>query len=70
MKHIDTLVEKGQYLIIDSCTKKEKETKEMRRVLYANAVWILMCTMMFTRLDICLAVALVIHSPNNPRHAH
>lgn len=69
-KSIDTPVEKGHYLSLDSCPRNEKERKEMARVPYASAVGSLMYAMMCTRPDICFAVGLVSRFQSNPGHAH
>lgn len=65
-KPIDTLIEKGRNLSIDSCPKIDEEKKQMAKVPYASAVGSLMYAMMYTRPDICFVVGLVNRYQSNP----
>ena len=55
----------GMHLSKDQCPKTPEENEHMRAIPYASAEGSLMYAMLYTRLDICHAVGLVIRYQSN-----
>ncbi|TYK26814.1 gag/pol protein [Cucumis melo var. makuwa] len=60
----------GVHLSTEQCPKTPQEVEDMRRIPYASAMGSLMYDMLYTRLDICYVVGIVIRYQSNPGLDH